>query len=300
MTRLAVLSDVHGNLPALEAVLTDLRQFSVDGIIVAGDYTGGPWPVETIRLLRSLGGWMIQGNGDADLIRYDSGDAPSSRYTHRQFALMRWAYHQLDRETRAFLASLPEQCVVALDGTAPIRAVHGSPRSQTEGLAPDRDPAGLDMALDAVDELALVCGHTHMPWMSERDGRLALNPGAVCGPLDGYLGAQYALLTWHDGRWGVAHRAVPYNLKRLPAAFVESGLLAEGGALARALLLLLVTGRNVWREYLTYARHLCAEAGFDGSDAIPDDLWDRAEASFAWDGVKGEGGKGEGTRYGER
>jgi hypothetical protein len=105
----------------------------------------------------------------------------------------------------------------------------------------------------------------------------------VCGPLDGYLGAQYALLTWDNGRWDVEHRAVPYNLERLRALFVESGLLAEGGALARALLLCLVTGRNVWREFLTYARGLAAQAGLGDSGVVPNDVWERAEASFDWE-----------------
>jgi len=65
--RLAVISDTHGNLPALEAVLEDIQRHSVDGILVAGDLTGGPYQVETIYLLRSLGAWMIRGNGDSRL-----------------------------------------------------------------------------------------------------------------------------------------------------------------------------------------------------------------------------------------
>jgi putative phosphoesterase len=288
VTRLAVLSDIHGNLPALEAVLADMHQFTVDGAIFAGDYTGGPHPMETIRLLRSLGGWMIRGNGDTGLVRYERGDAPSPWYTHHQFAIMRWAYDRLDEETRAFLASLPEQRLVTIDGTAAIRVVHGSPRSQTEGLLPDREPAAVELALSQLHEPVLVCGHTHTPWAYRWDGKLALNPGAVCGPLDGYLGAQYALLTWDGDRWAVGHRAVPYDVERLRVSFEESGLLGEGGALARALLLCLVTGQNVWREFLTYARGLAARAGSEDSSedggVVPDDVWERAEATFDWDG----------------
>lgn len=284
MTRLAVLSDIHGNLPALEAVLADVRQFTVDGAILAGDYTGGPQPMETIRLLRSLGGWMIRGNGDTGLVRYDRGDAPSAWHTHHQFSIMRWAYDLLDEETLVFFASLPVQRTVEVDGAAPIRVVHGSPRSETEGLLPGGELGSVDLALSQVDEPVLVCGHTHRPWQWRHSGRLALNPGAVCGPLDGYIGAQYALLTWDDQRWAVEHRAVPYDIERLRVSFEESGLLDQGGALARALLLCLVTGRNVWREFLTHARALAAQAGSGGGGVVPDDVWERAEASFDWDG----------------
>jgi len=148
------------------------------------------------------------------------------------------------------------------------------------------EPAAVDLALSQTDEPVLVCGHTHIPWKWERNGRLALNPGAVCGPLDGYIGAQYALLTWHGDHWAVEHRAVPYDMERLRVSFEESGLLAKGGALARALLLCLVTGRNVWREFLTYARELTAGAGLGDGGIVPDHIWERAEARFDWERVE--------------
>jgi len=294
MTRLAILSDLHGNLPALEAVLEDLQQRSVDGMVVAGDYTGGPHPVETIRLAHaararlSLGGWMILGNGDIDLLAYDAGQAPATRYTHRQYALLRWAHRHTDAETLAFLRALPQQRVVALDGTDAIRVVHGAPWGASAAIVPDRRPETLERALAETGEAVLICGHTHVPWRRKRGRRLVLNPGAVCAPLDGSVGAQYALLTWQRGRqqqsrWEVEFRAVPYDMERLRAAFRESGLLEEGGAPARGLLLCLETGRNVWRDFLTYARQLSAEAGHEGRDAIPDEVWQRAEASFGWE-----------------
>ena len=101
--RLAVMSDVHGNLPALEAVLSDLKQYEKDSIIFAGDLVGGPHTVETTRLLRSLGSSMIRGNSDSGLLRYDAGEMPAYRYTHRQFALSRWIHRHIDRETLDFI-----------------------------------------------------------------------------------------------------------------------------------------------------------------------------------------------------
>ena len=193
--RLAVLADVHGNLPALEAVLADVQRQGADGIIVAGDLTAGPQPVETMRLLRSLGSWMIRGN----------------------------------------------------------------------------------------NEPVLVCGHTHIPWKQEHDGRLALNPGAVCGSLNGDVRAQYALLTWQDDHWQVDHQAVPYDLDRIRAAFRESGLLAEGGGLARAFLLSIETAQNVGGYFLAHAYGLAAEAGFEDCDVVPNAIWEHAVATFDWD-----------------
>ncbi len=283
--RLAALSDVHGNLPALEAVLADMWPYEPDGIIVAGDYTGGPQANETIGLLRSLGSWMIRGNGDSGLLQYATGNAPESRRTCHQFALLRWDYRHVNRETLEYLRSLPEQRVVEVAGIASIRAVHGSPRNPSESIFPDRDPAILDLALTQVPEPVLVCGHTHIPWQVERDGRLAFNPGAVCGPLNGYIGAQYALLTWQDDRWQVEHRAVPYDLNRIRAAFRESGLLEEGGALARSFLCSIETGRDGAVDFLTYAYGLAEEAGFEDCDVVPDETWEQAAATFNWEAV---------------
>jgi putative phosphoesterase len=281
--RLAVMSDVHGNLPALEAVLEDMQPCGPDGILVAGDFTGGPEPVETIHLLRSLNSWMIRGNSDTGLVRYGLGDAPDAHYTHRQFALLRWAHRHIDQETFEFIRSLPEQRVVEIDGTAPVRLVHGSPRNPAESIFPDRDPATLDLALAQTSEPVLVCGHTHIPWKVTRDDRLALNPGAVCGPLNGEVCAQYALLTWRDGRWQAEHRAVFYDLEQIRTSFRESGLLEEGGALARSFLLSIETAQNVADDFLSHAYRLAARAGFEDCQAVPDAAWERAAATFDWD-----------------
>lgn len=299
--RLAVLADIHGNLPALEAVLADAQQHSVDGIIVAGDLVGsGPQSIEVIRRLRSLRTWMIRGNSENYFLDYDYGKSPDGWYTSYQWAVMRWSYHSLDRETLDFIASLPEQRIVTLDGAAPIRVVHGSLQSPSGRIFPDRDPtrlrcfreagllepnwypAGLDAALAQIDEPVLVCGHTHIPWKQEHNGNLAFNPGAVCNPLDGDTRAQYALLTWQGDRWRVEHQAVDYNLDRIRTAFRESGLLAEGGAFARACLLGIETGQNVAGHFVSHVNELAAEAEFEDCEVVPDDIWDQAIATFNW------------------
>jgi predicted phosphodiesterase len=299
MMRLAILADTHGNRPAVEAVLADLERHAVDGILVAGDLTGGPHAVETIRLLRERGATFIRGNSDNGPVLYATGQGPAAWRTDHQFALLRWGYRLLDGETVAFIAGLPEQRAVALPGTAPIRLVHGSPRHGAEPIVPDdpvlqeqfraasltprdRPPAPLAEILALVEEPVLVCGHTHFPWQAERDGRLVLNPGAVCGPLNGDTGAQYALLTWDGGRWQAEHRSVPYDLALIRADFEESGMLVEGGPLARAFLLSIERGENVGMYFLDDVYALAAQAGYAGCETVPDEVWDQAAATWDW------------------
>jgi predicted phosphodiesterase len=298
--RLAVLADIHGNLPALEAVLAALDGQRLDGYIVAGDLGGGPHTLQVVRRLRSLGAWIVRGNGENDLMAFDRGHASPSRLVARQWAFGRWAYRQLDRPTLDFVASLPDQRVVALPGTAPIRVVHGSLEQPSGRLYPDADPERMDFFYQAgflargeqptplapvmagIAEPVLICGHTHISWQQSDGEWLVVNPGAVCGALEGAPLAHYALLTWQDGCWQAELQAVPYDLALIHAAFVDSGLLSEGGPLARALLHSIESGHEVAWFLLTHARRLAVEAGLPEGDIVPDHIWDQAVATFDW------------------
>lgn len=301
MTRLAVLADVHGNLPALEAVLADARAQGADRCIVAGDLvTGGPQPVETLRLLRSIDARVIRGNTDDYLLELEDGSAPAEMRTAAQWALTRWSYSRLDRETLAFIASLPVEQVVTLPDAGPFRVVHGAPGCTSRFLFPDlqpdrmahfyrgaflaadQRPTPLAVELADVAEPMLICGHSHISWQQAVDGKLAINPGAVDGGLEGDALAHYAVLTLSDGVWQVELRGIRYDLARSRDAFRESGLLDEGGPLARAFLLSGETGENVGYFLVVSAYRLAADAGLSKVDVVPDDIWKQAAVTFGW------------------
>jgi len=276
------MADIHGNVPALEAVLADVAGQDVDHIIVAGDLVCGPQPEETRRLLQSLNCTLIRGNGDAYLLRFEDGEAPDYWRTSKAFATVRWQFEQCSDETLDFLRSLPEQRRVEIGNAPAIRVVHGSPRHPTEDLDPKIDPATLDAVLAELAESALICGHTHLPMKAESFGRLVLNPGAVSSPLNGEVGAQYALLTWSRRGWQVEHRLAAYDLKRIRRIYAESGLLEEGGAFTRAWLDCIESGRDLVNPFFDYARLLADQAGYAGSEFVPDPIWEQATATFNW------------------
>ena len=299
--RLAALADIHGNLPALEAVLADVQQQRVDGILIAGDSVGRPQPLETLRAIQALGAWIIRGNRENYLLAYDRGDAPDHWRVSKQWTGLRWLYHQLDRRSLDFLHALPEQQVIAAGSTAPIRVVHGSPTGVTDILLPDGDPAAMEKyrqaglldlsytrlnlgeALGQFSEPVLVCGHSHIPWVQERYDRLVLNPGSVGAPINGDARAQYALLTWRGDRWQADHRAVAYDLERVRKAYEDSGLLTTEGAFAEALLRCTETGQNVPGRLVAHFRELAARAGFTAAGDIPDAIWEQAAATLDWE-----------------
>lgn len=281
--RLAVIADIHGSLPPLEVVLNEIHALAVDELLVAGDMTCGPNSVEVLQRLKAEKAWMVLGNNEGYLLSFDSGQTPVWWHTSRQWAFNRWVYHTMDRTSLDFLHSLPEQLVVDLPGKAPIRMFHGSLRKSNEHLYPVFQPEPLKDAFAHSEEPVLVCGHTHIPWKEFRDGRLAFNPGAVCFPCNGDLGAQYAILTWNKDCWEVEHFSVAYDHSLVRKAFTDSGLLEQGGAFARGFLLAIETGKDVAFDFLEYANRKAVEAEYLDCEYVPDDIWDSAAESFDWE-----------------
>jgi putative phosphoesterase len=280
--RLAVLSDIHGNVPALETALNEIAHIGVDGILVAGDTVAGPHPVEALQRLRDLNCWMIRGNNENYILRFASGDAPGWWYTARQWAFMRWNFQQLDEDSLAFLQSLPEQRVISIPGADSIRVVHGSPRNISELVYPEKDISLLDIALKTVPEPVVIFGHTHEHWQMRRNGRLVLNPGAVCGTFNGRLGGSYAILTLDSGHWEVELRELNYDISLMRKAFEETGLLIEGGAISEHWLYDIENGVNTLPRFVEYAYQMSAEAGHGELPYVPDEIWDAASKSFSY------------------
>jgi diadenosine tetraphosphatase ApaH/serine/threonine PP2A family protein phosphatase len=199
---LALLFDVHGNLPALEAVLADVRAQGHSDVVLGGDYAlFGGWPGETVMALREIdGATWIRGNGE----RWTAapGDAPDNEVVQGAIAACREA---LGEWTVTELAALPFD--VVLDGT---RICHASPRSDVESFLPE--PAANEAELLAdVHEPRLVFGHTHLAFVRQSPvgvGIELVNPGSVGMPFDGDPRAAWALL--HDDG-SVEHRRVAYD-----------------------------------------------------------------------------------------
>lgn len=210
MPALALLYDVHGNLPALEAVLEDARAEQAGRFLLGGDYAlFGAWPAQTVAALRELPESIwIRGNGERWCAAPEQ--APDNEVVRGAIAACREA---LGRGAVEELAALEEQTVA--EGT---RYCHGSPVSDVRSFMPD--PAqDEEELLGGVDERRLVFGHTHLPFGRLSAGGVELvNPGSVGMPFDGDPRAAYALLH-EDGR--VEHRRVSYDHEAAAAALGE-------------------------------------------------------------------------------
>jgi diadenosine tetraphosphatase ApaH/serine/threonine PP2A family protein phosphatase len=202
---LALLYDVHGNLPALEAVLEDAQGAGATRFVLGGDYAlFGPWPRETVERLRQLDAEWIRGNGERWTAR--PGEAPDDPVPQSAITAAREALGELTDE----LAALPEQLVH--DG---VRYCHGSPVSDVRSFFPEPAPDEAEL-LAGVSEPRLVFGHTHVQFRRAADGGVELvNPGSVGMPFDGDRRAAYALV---DANAELELRRVAYDADASAAA----------------------------------------------------------------------------------
>jgi predicted phosphodiesterase len=233
--RYALISDIHANLPALEAVLADIEQRGVDAVLHLGDLVGySPWPNEVVELVRSRGIIGVAGNYDSTVgtdykhcgCRYE--DPRQEELSHVSFA---WTKQHCSDETRQFLAALPFRIDLRpLGGHAAgptIVLVHGAPTLNTLYWTDDRPDSFCTQMANSAGAKAgdIMCfGHTHVPWTRTVEDVRFINSGSVGRPKDGDPRAGFVLLTVQEARVDSEMIRVAYDVERTAAAIRESGL----------------------------------------------------------------------------
>jgi predicted phosphodiesterase len=227
MSELALISDIHGNAVALDAVLADLAGRGVDQIVCLGDLAaGGPQPHEVIARVRALGCRVVRGNADRWLLE---GLPPGrSMETHRLGDVVAWARARLAPDDVDYLAALPQTLSIgAADGPG-LFCFHGSPRADVDSLLATTPEAELDeLMAEAPQETLNAAGHTHLQLLRRHRDRVLVNPGSVGLPLGSLMAstaapaipawAEYALVR-DDGGLEISFRRLPVDVDALAAA----------------------------------------------------------------------------------
>ena len=197
MTRtVAALYDIHGNLPALDAVLAELEAEPPDAVVVGGDVAAGPMPVAVLERLRGLA-WpvhFIRGNADRFVVMGYDGTIPEAELAHPLYRADAWTATFITRADRDWLDALPLLLRLELDGLGDVLFCHATPRSDEERVsvfATDERLAEI-LALDPAD--LLVAGHTHRQFDRSVDGRRMVNAGSIGRPYEHAPGAYWLRL----------------------------------------------------------------------------------------------------------
>jgi predicted phosphodiesterase len=193
-TRVAVLSDVHGNAVALEAVLRDVASAQPDLLVFGGDLTWGPLPEETRALVEPLRPSAVFVRGNAERALTDAARQMDERSLEELSARERWMVERHSPETHAFLSGFVESAVVEIAGLGAVRFCHGSPRSDEELITYATPEPRMRALLAGVPEKVLVSAHTHIRFDRMVAGVRSLNPGSVGMPYEERAGAYWALL----------------------------------------------------------------------------------------------------------
>ncbi|HEX4216247.1 MAG TPA: metallophosphoesterase family protein [Candidatus Dormibacteraeota bacterium] len=204
--------DVHGNLPALTAVLSDVDALGVDTIVVGGDVAWGPMPADCLDLLRERGARFIRGNADR-VLDIGGDDESDVRVPAR-----RWVATRLDAERLDFLASLPLDLTLDVNGLGPVRFCHGAPHSDELAITRLTTAARLADLLTGIDERVVICGHTHVQFDRTAAGIRVVNAGSVGRPCEAEPAAYWALL---DG--DVKLRRTSYDIASGVQAMLATG-----------------------------------------------------------------------------
>jgi putative phosphoesterase len=231
VTRIAVITDIHGNLPALEASLDAIEQIGVDEVFCGGDLVGyGPHPNEVCALIQDRAIPTIYGNYDYAIAR-DLDDCGCAYVTRHDRELgqrsVAWTLEHTDQAAKEFMRELPFDLHFPVGGRD-VHLVHGSPRKVNEYLFEDK-PARLYERLAAAEsDQVLVFGHTHKPWIHTYGGVLFVNCGSVGKPKDGDPRAAFAILE-ADDQAGVraSIERVPYDAEAVAREVEAAGLPGE-------------------------------------------------------------------------
>ncbi|HEX6510875.1 MAG TPA: metallophosphoesterase family protein [Chloroflexota bacterium] len=207
--RLAVLSDVHGNARALEAVLTDAR--GSDLLVANGDLLAfGPQPAETLAMLRAVPNLMfVSGNNDRNLVERRWERRPADGWEAEAFANLRWTADEIGPVGVELVASWPFD--LRLDFGPGVRVVHASPLADTIGMFPWTPDAQLSHMVRDVPEPLVICGHTHLAMDRQLDRHRVISDGSAGFPFDHDLRPSYILLDDAGGQVALEVRRVEYD-----------------------------------------------------------------------------------------
>lgn len=226
--RLAVITDIHSNIHALEEVLQDIKTRDVDQIVCAGDLVGyTPFPNQVVEKIRHEAIQTAQGNYD-DAVgnnRIACGcDYKTEREKKIGLSSLKFTGEETTPENKEFLSNLPQKIKLEVEGYS-ILVVHGSPRRSNEYLYADSQQ--LQEVVAELEEDILICGHTHLPYHQEIDGKHIINAGSIGKPKHGNFNGIYTVVEIKDNEVTVEFIEVSYPVEKVTNKIKETDLADE-------------------------------------------------------------------------
>jgi putative phosphoesterase len=215
--RIAVLADIHGNYMALETVLKDIRINNIDKIIVLGDLITD-FPEETNNVLdtvKNITKNVVKGNRELYIMNFDK-----KYYDYSQFKTIYQTFDKINKNNFEYLSTLPEQISININDEFSIKCVHGSPFLINEKIN-ENDNQLIEKSLKSIDEKILLCGHTHLQWFHNKNGKYIINPGSVGVSLIKGGIAQYTVMDFKKDKIEIDQKNIYYEYKKLKRKYIN-------------------------------------------------------------------------------
>ena len=284
--RIAVLADVHGNLPALQAAIGELERLQPDQVILNGDLINAvPFSPEVVDLVRTSTWSVVRGNHEFYYLDFGTERAAPSMDDPSRWGQLHWLVERITPEQGAYLAMLPDERTVYFPGTEPLKVAHGVPGRNRVGFYNEQPDADIVADVKSIQERTVVSAHTHVqvdrhvrmpapldvdmfadphtsgkrrPANGARDWHV-INPGSIGLPLNGDPGAQFAVIesvpeATERGGWKATHYSVPYDRRPALDAYFSSGMLESGGVITQLFYWELVTASPEIIRFYAWAR----------------------------------------------
>ncbi len=221
--RIAIFSDIHGNLVGLDACLADMKaQGGADVIVGAGDFClDGPKPKKVLQRLQEIGAQCLRGNTDRYLSMVEEPE--SSGVEDIQRKQLAWTRQDIGQKWIDWLSALPFSLRFG-EAQSELLIVHANPSTDDEHLWPDADDTTLERLIGDEQAAAIAFGHLHLPYVRTWRGKLLVNVASAGLPKDGDPRAGYAILTQCSGGWAVKHRRVAFDVKKVATQLADCGI----------------------------------------------------------------------------
>jgi putative phosphoesterase len=231
--RIGLISDIHGNFTALEAVLANMNEHPVDLLVCLGDVaTIGPQPKQVLEKLKGSDCTFVMGNHDSTLL--DMSKLLSYQIGQNLAATIEWCAQKLDQSDLDFLRSFKPYVEIPLENDLSLLCYHGSPQSSTDQVLATTTADELARQFSGYDNRFLAGGHTHIQMLRQHEDRLIINPGSVGSPFKTAFEsgirpvllprAEYAIIEYKDGVMSVDLRRVPFDMTAFTKILKESDM----------------------------------------------------------------------------
>ena len=279
MKKIAILSDIHGNAQALEAVLHDISKEQVNHIIIAGDHIGdGPEPNRVLKIIKNLSNTsIIKGNKEEYILKLNNG-LNQNWYDYNQFASIIWTYKNISIENLQFISEMKSETTLQIMNKIKVRAVHGSP-NKPNGIIDTNEE--LVKIISDLQEDVLIYGHTHNSNFITMNNKFGINPGSVGLPLYKNSFAEYGILEIERNKIVWKQKSIDYNKKEYVNKMEENGLLAASPIWSNAIIDSIFFGENVSLTFIHKAYKILKERDIE-SQFIPNDVWNELGKNWNW------------------